>query len=494
MTPSVVSHLHTPKTSQNPFSIAIWLLVAGFAGVFIATQPLPILIIALVGVVFVLVSLVTPLASIVILLILAPLRTLIATEAQINLPLDIGQLALIATLGTWVLHSLVFRRKLPRLHWSPVCIPILLFIILIALTAFNAAFLGSWLNEWLKWIQVLLLVLLVLDLARQERWQWLLFGLTLAGLANAIIGIYEFFGGSGADHLLIGGRFFRAFGTFGQPNPFAGFMGLIAPLALMAAVGYGLRFWRNHADRLSLLLLMFYLPAAGVMVSGLFASWSRGAWLGFAAAFAAMAFALPRKIHTGLAFVVVLIVFTGLLWFTGLLPRSIVARISSSTEEFFAFEDVRGVDITSENYAVVERLSHWQAALNMARDYPWLGVGMGNYELLYYRYRLINWDEPLGHAHNYYLNMLAEGGIIGLLVYGKVWLAIIYLTWQARKHPDSLSRMVTIGLLGTWTYLSIHSIFDNLYVNNIFLHIGLMLGILGILYHQANTYTRLRTL
>ena len=51
-----------------------------------------------------------------------------------------------------------------------------------------------------------------------------------------------------------------------------------------------------------------------------------------------------------------------------------------------------------------------------------------------------------------------------------------------------------VGLLGTWTYLSVHSIFDNLYVNNLFLHIGLMLVIVAVLYNQASYHVKLRTL
>jgi O-antigen ligase len=171
-----------------------------------------------------------------------------------------------------------------------------------------------------------------------------------------------------------------------------------------------------------------------------------------------------------------------------------VNRISSSTEDFFAFEDMRGVDITAENYPVVERLAHWQAALNMAVDHPWLGVGFGNYEIAYPQYRLFNWDEPLGHAHNYYLNILAEAGLLGLLAYGNVWAVIIWITWRARKHPDILSRFIIIGLLGSWTYLLVHSMFDNLYVNNLFLHLGTMFGILGIFNNQANNDVRLRML
>jgi O-antigen ligase len=141
---------------------------------------------------------------------------------------------------------------------------------------------------------------------------------------------------------------------------------------------------------------------------------------------------------------------------------------------------------------VVERLSHWQAALNMARTHPWLGVGMGNYEYAYPAHRLLNWQEPLGHAHNFYLNVLAEGGLVGLIGYGKVWLLTVILTWRAARHPDTSARLIVVGLLGSWTYLSVHSLFDNLYVNNVFLHIGVMLGIASVLYDDARRYAVLR--
>ncbi len=60
---------------------------------------------------------------------------------------------------------------------------------------------------------------------------------------NALIGLYEFFGGSGALVLLIDNRFSRAFGTFGQPNPFGGFMGLLAPVALNGRTRLQLSSW-----------------------------------------------------------------------------------------------------------------------------------------------------------------------------------------------------------------------------------------------------------
>jgi O-antigen ligase len=479
-----------------PLNPILWAALAIGLGGFAATQSLPVVmgVLGVTGVV--LLAALTPLTALIGMLVLAPLRTLIATEAAVNL--DIGQLALMGVIAFWLLHRIARRQSLWTLFsvWSPVYLPVLIFFVAGSLTAFNALSLTSWLSEWLKWAQILLLMALVLHLGNLE---WLIFGVTLAGCANGLIGLYEFFGGSGALHLLINDRFFRAFGTFGQPNPFGGFMGLLAPVALMTGLGYSLRLWQRWRieGKISLTLLPiigYYGFASGVMVIGVFISWSRGAWLGFAAAAFAMAFALPRKIWQSFILLTVFIVLIGVLWFTGRLPTAIVARVNSATEEMFAFNDVRGVDITPANYAVVERLAHWQAAFNMARAQPWLGVGLGNYEDAYAQHRLINWKFPLGHAHNYYLNVLAEAGIIGFSTYVTLWLSILLLTWRARRHPDRVLRSVVIGLLGTWVYLSVHSLTDNLYVNNTFLHIGVLLGILAHIHYSIWNRYHLKSL
>jgi O-antigen ligase len=474
----------------------IWGILAVSAGLLVASQPLAAVVLALAVAAFGLLALITPLATLVVLLILAPLRTLIATESSLQLPLDIGQLALAALLLCWVFYRAAHERRLPRLVWSPTILPVLLFIIAISLSAFGAISLSAWLNEWLKWVQVLILILFCLDLAADQAWEWLIFGLILSGVANALIGIYEFMGGSGALHLLINDRFFRAFGTFGQPNPFGGFMGLLAPIALTAALGYSVRarrFWHGTKQLpiSPIIAASFYIAASGLLVVGVIVSWSRGAWLGYALSLGAVLFALPRRLWQSVGLVVAVTGIIGGLWLTGRLPLSVVSRISSAFEETFATADVRGVDITSENYALIERLAHWQAAVNMATDYPWLGVGFGNYEVAYPRYRLINWKFPLGHAHNYYLNVLAETGIIGLVAYIILWVSLIVLTWRTRRHPDPLARFMAVGLFGSWVYLATHSLTDNLYVNNLFLHLGIMIGTVSVLYNQVRGSIRL---
>jgi O-antigen ligase len=108
-----------------------------------------------------------------------------------------------------------------------------------------------------------------------------------------------------------------------------------------------------------------------------------------------------------------------------LIPPGIQARIDNAVDEFTGFGDMRGMPISTDNFAIVERLAHWQAALNMGRAHPWIGVGLGSYEAAYADYGIPSWPRPLGHAHNDYLNLLAETGIIGLVTYLAGWSMIV---------------------------------------------------------------------
>ncbi len=462
-------------------------------GILIATQPI-LTTLAIGAAALIFLALFHPITGVIIMLVLAPLRTLLETEAAFRLPLEIGQLTVLLALTLWAIYRIARGQRLISWTWSPVYLPVLVFFSAISFTMFTPISMGAWLSEWLKWAIILVLITFVLNL---RHWQWLVFGLVIAGCANALIGLYIFLGGSGALHLLVEDRFFRAFGTFGQPNPFGGFMGLLAPLAYGAALGYLLRLWQHYRRtqtlaRHDLMACIFYGLAGAILSVGVIISWSRGAWLGFGVAMMIFVIAIPRRLWQSGVVLSVIAILTLALWTSGRLPASIVDRINSATTELFAFRDVRGIDVTPANYAVIERLAHWQAAVNMAEGNFWLGVGLGNYEFAYGQYRLIVWREPLGHAHNYYLNIFGETGIIGLGAYLTLWIGIVYLTWRARAHPDNLARSVVIGLLGTWVYLATHSLTDNLYVNNLFLHIGVMFGILAVLYRQVWHHTNFR--
>jgi putative inorganic carbon (HCO3(-)) transporter len=468
------------------FTNGLWIAASIGIALLIMLLPLSQALLILAIPTFFLLVLIHPFCSIAFLLITSPLRNLIATESALRLPVDIGQGIFALSLLGYFIWCTARNRPLIRQYGTAYFFPLIIFIFATGLTAFNAVSVSGWLSEWLKWVVIYVLALLVLNLGH---WQWLVALLALTGAAHALTGIYIFFGGSGALHLLINDRFFRAFGTFGQPNPFGGFMGLLAPIALLTGLGYCLRTFskfigERRMDLKSLLLTVYYFACGGLMIVALVMSWSRGAWLGFGVALMVSLILLPSRWYHSLAILVVLVVVGSILWTSGRLPATIVDRVQSATQELFAFDDVRGVDITPENYAVVERLAHWQAALNMSRANWWLGVGFGNFEAAYSTYRLLNWHEPLGHAHNYYLNVLAEAGIIGVAAFVTFWIWMIRVTFRLRRHPDFLVRVAAVGFIGTWVYLLVHSLTDNLFVNNLFLHLGVMIGVIAHLYQQ----------
>jgi putative inorganic carbon (HCO3(-)) transporter len=448
------------------------------------------------------VTLVEPALALVLMLSVAPLKTLIATEAPFAFPVDVGQMSFALVVGMWALWRVTQRPHAP-LPRTRLYVPLAVIMLAFVPSLFSALSAAAWVAEYIKWIEIALLVPIVLDL--RQRWTWIAFGVVLAAVLQALIGLYEFRGGSGAPHLWIADyRYFRAFGTFGQPNPFSAFMGLTLPLSLGLAWGYWSEaFTQMSAQRpynpfkwrlngrgkrrrysypewlVPVLLAGFYAGCALILLAGLIASWGRGAWLGFGVASVVMVLFAPRRRWIGVLLLAGGGMSLALLWVAGFVPLSIQQRIESASRDFVGFQDVRGMPISDENFAIVERLAHWQAAIYMADAHPFIGVGLGNYEVAYPAYRVPSWPNPLGHAHNDYLNLLAETGIVGLVGYLAGWALIVTWTWQTLETSDPVKRGLALGLLGTWTHLAVHSFVDKLYVNNLFLHIGVMLGLLA---------------
>jgi len=475
---------------NGPLITAAGLALAGFAGLLL-TQLTPLDGLLFVGLVVLGgATVIEPMVGLGALLFLGPLRAYLQAEVP-QVPAQIAQLFFALTLASWLARGAA-RREV-RIPVTPLLLPLVAFITAALLSLAGGvapdALAAYGVLELIKWVQVLLLCLFVCDYLTRRRLPWLLGALLLTGLFQAAVGIYQFgLRGDGPDHFaILGGGYYRAYGTFEQPNPYAGYVGVTLALALGVAWGV----FRHKLEKVPwsprlLAPLSSALLVALAMGAALGMSWSRGAWLGFAAAAAVMAVALPRKTEWGLLLAVVLVVGGVGLYATGLLPASVAARLTSFVQDV-RFEDVRGVGINDANYAVLERLAHWQAALEMWRHNFWAGIGFGCYEPVYWSFALINWPIALGHAHNYYLNLAAETGLIGLLAYLLLWGAVFWQTWRVTRQAEGIERGVAIGLLGAWTHLTVHHLLDNLYVNNVHLHVGVMLGLLAWLDHSSES-------
>ena len=400
----------------------------------------------------------------------------------LSVPSDLGQVFVALALAGWLARGLLRREiALPRL---PLVVPLAAFVCVGLASLIGSPAPVEGLKEVLKWVEIILVLYVLHTEARRGRLAWVVALVLAAGAAQAALGYWQYdLRGLGPSHFIIAGGHYRAYGTFEQPNPFGGFLGLIWPLAAGLAVAAALRWVRQSSpgrQPRDLALAGLLAAAAGLMLLGVYVSFSRGAWLGAAAAALAVAAALPRRRALGAGLVAAGLLSFAVLLSAGLLPASIANRLAD-VGDFVTVTDVRGATITVDNFAILERLAHWQAAVAMAQDNPWLGVGLGNYGAAYPQYALLNWQNALGHAHMIYLNMLAETGVIGLSVYIVLWLAIFALTMRAVGRTDGLRRGLAVGLLGTWTHLSVHQIVDSLYVNNIHLLLAVLLGLLIVL-------------
>ncbi|MCB0032481.1 MAG: O-antigen ligase family protein [Anaerolineales bacterium] len=473
-----------------------WLATAALLGLLTALLPLDFVVMIVGGLLLaavLLAILAQPFVGLALTLLAGPFGALENVILGGNVPIDSGQILLLLTLGSWLARGLARRRVyLPQvsLLW-----PLSLFTAVTAVSVLSAPSTVLGLTELLKWIEISLVMIMVVDLGRE--WQaehsqtkgiHLLLGIILlAGVSQALIGIWQFgLRGHGPEHFLVLGRFYRAYGTFEQPNPFGGYMELNGTLAIGALIGllmvwgrglYEQRraFWQKMRPY-DLLVLGGTAVCALALTIALLMSWSRGAWLGYTAGLGALAFFWPKRQWQGVIIVALGAMLLFGAWQADLIPASISTRLTTIVEEF-RLGDVRGVDINDANYAVLERLAFWQAAVNMAQDNFWLGVGFGNYAAAYPDYALINWTTALGHAHNYYLNLLAETGILGILAYAVVWVTILWQNMVLLRHLTWPNRGIALGLLGSWTALTVHQLVDKLYVNNIYVHIGAMLGL-----------------
>ncbi|MBI3287865.1 MAG: O-antigen ligase family protein [Chloroflexi bacterium] len=448
------------------------------------------------------------------------------------LSIGLAELTLVATAAAWIGRMLARKEfYLPR---APLVVPLLLFLGAISLSAVGSTSLSYSLKGVLIWLEVLVVYLLVADQIRTGEVNQLVLAVFLAGSLQALLGIYQFLRGQGPESFLVLGRFIRAYGSFEQPNPFGGYMGLIIPLATAVALAPG----PTHRG---MLFRGVAALALGLTGAALIMSWSRGAWMGAAAAIVASlglgawALAFDRRWAGLLAGALTgslalfwwasagepalglligalaalgggvllaagrggrraiilwsfLIVLAAILSAGGafdVIPAPLVERLI----DFFPYlqvGDVRYAVLSDENFAVLERLALWQAAWSMWGSSPWLGVGIGNYVPLYPRFKVAGWDDPLGHAHNYYLQVAAETGLLGTLAYIALWGVIFWQALRLLARGPMAWRAVIAGILGSLVALSVHSLVDYLYVHAMNMHIGIYLGLLAVI-HSATS-------
>ena len=107
------------------------------------------------------------------------------------------------------------------------------------------------------------------------------------------------------------------------------------------------------------------------------------------------------------------------------------------------------------------RLHFWQIALRIFSDYPIFGAGLDAFAIAFPRYDSWNGMYRVEQAHNDYLQILADAGILGFACVA----AFIYLLFKkglqtVKESSDRFRRGVVTGALAGCFGILIHSFFD----------------------------------
>ncbi|HYP52364.1 MAG TPA: O-antigen ligase family protein, partial [Pyrinomonadaceae bacterium] len=107
------------------------------------------------------------------------------------------------------------------------------------------------------------------------------------------------------------------------------------------------------------------------------------------------------------------------------------------------------------------RLHFWRGALEIIKDHPLVGVGLGGFGLAYSRYDTGNGVLfRLEQAHNDYLQLLTDAGVVGFLL-GLFFVFVLFRTGLRRMNSQSkFRRGVALGGLAGCFAVLVHSLFD----------------------------------
>jgi O-antigen ligase len=381
--------------------------------------------------------------------------------------------ALIAlTLASWLARGLADRRV--EVGRTPLLWPLAIFLWCGALSLVHAASWREGVLEWLKWVEFAVVYLLAAKTLQHRHVRWALIALFAAAIFEVGLGAFQFSRQVGPEAFALFGRFVRAYGTFRQPNPYAGYLGYLMPVALSLAIG-ATAGWRTSGKTSLLLLGLLLASVSLLLLIGIGLSWSRGAWLSAASAVVVVvAFRSRRAMLISVSIIVVACVIILVLG-PAVLPTAISGRVAAFSG-YFIGPDPATTEITDANFSVLERLAHWKAGVQMFSTAPWIGLGIGNYGVAYPQFALPHWYDPLGHAHNLYINFLAETGVLGAVAFLLLWVSVAVFAWRQTRSQNLWLSSLALGLLGTVVYLTLHNLFDNLFVQHLQLQLALLLG------------------
>ncbi|MHB8411929.1 MAG: O-antigen ligase family protein [Candidatus Acidiferrales bacterium] len=297
--------------------------------------------------------------------------------------------------------------------------------------------------ELLKWISYFVLSFLAVEAFRStaQLKGFAVFLMSL-GFVVALFGIVQ--------HLTFNGRLYwfvplphpsEPFGPFVDRDHFAGFVELTAPIGLAMLLHST---WRG--EKAALLALFTAVPITALILSG-----SRGGIVGLDFAAVVLVFVSPWReirIRRFFAFASLVVLGAFMLW---LGANTTIQRFEK---------------LTASSISRGQRISMDRDTWRIVAGHPLAGRGLGTLETVFPQYENVYNARVVDHAHNDYVELLAETGAIGGIL-GLVFVVLLFRRGitNLRLCEDPFNRAFHAGGLAACCALLIHSFVDfNLHV------------------------------
>jgi len=400
--------------------------LGGLVGLLIFTLPMQAALSTAVVGAFVLVMLVDTRVALLGLLLVRASVDVFATVPVLNAGGGINPNALMSLLviALGIAHIAMNRIDIRRI---PLVTPFALFVGMTFLTLAITPSLIDGLEDWLRILSALLIYIMVVDLMRTERERrWLLRVIVLAAVIPLTVGLYQFVNDSG-DHSTAG--FNRILATFVHPSPYAFFLVQIFPLVLLLFL--------HGQIRLSRVALGVMIP---VMLFSIYATQTRGAWIGVLVMVAVLMWYRMR-------WALILIPLFLAAAYVG--APSVRARISEATSGTCE-------SVTYCDSSVLWRTKQWEQAVRIPSPPELVTAGAG------LRAVVVTAGE---YTHNEYLRLLAETGLIGLTLTLVMYASLFNITRRGYAEADTpFKRDLMLAFLMVFLSRAVMAGADNLLV------------------------------
>ncbi len=356
---------------------------------------------------------------------------------------------------------------------------LILFLILFVSTAFSI-YPNNSLRESFSYLSYLLIFILIIFSLTKNDTEKVLFAIIASSGIIALYGIYQYFIGfeltlqyvqknpekiRSLNYVLATLKEKRVFSTTFSPDMLAGYLIMIIPAAFAALVSVisDREIIKNEELKRRVAI---YLLSTLLIFFALILTRSIGAWLSLIIILMPFSYFMIKNIQdkrlrkiflVGMAF---------------LISLSLI---------FLSFVIIkRSKDRNLPNYfplSVKQRTENWDSSVNIIKDFPVTGVGIGNFGIIYPKYKLPDANETK-YAHNNYLQLAAEAGLLGLLIL--LWI-IFELYKISYKYLKQNRDYISLGLLASASAFLIHSLIDfDFFIPEVAFHWWVITGLLTV--------------